>query len=245
VQLDLVGNHPYFGDLANRLPYMEATPGREFIVVIDDELFKQIESEAQRRHLEQQRRLLRPDPRGMPIIQAGRTLPYLAIIAGVSAAPLILTAAAPLIASAGATAAVTTGTTVTTAATTAPAVTAATTAPAVTASSIVVPATIAARVAPAVTAAVTSTPAITAPAITWGAAKFTSAAAVVAILTTQGMTKAHANTVAEAIKPYMDKPALAMADVTTNAELANAKPGQAISLNGQIFRAIIRLKTPD
>ena len=62
--------HPYFEDDANRLPYMEAPPGREFIVVIDDGIFKQVVAEAEALRIQQTKRLLRPaDPRNLPFIQ--------------------------------------------------------------------------------------------------------------------------------------------------------------------------------
>jgi hypothetical protein len=226
-RLRVVGSHPYFGELANRLSDMRAAPGREFILVIDDELFQQVDREEQRQHLEQQRRLLRPDPRGMPIVQAGRSLPYLAIIAGVAALPLIVAIVAPLAVAATATA----GATVATGA--------ATTEAAVT-STIVVPATIAARVASTVAAAE-----IAAPATTWAVTQMTSAAAVAAVLIAQGVPEAYANTAAEAMKPYIGRRVLAMADMTANPQLASVGPGQAISLEGQTFRAIIRFSTTE
>ena len=74
--------HPYFEDYANRLPYMEAPPGREFIVVIDDGIFKQVVAEAEALRIQQTKRLLRPaDPRNLPFIQVEPVLIGGAVVA--------------------------------------------------------------------------------------------------------------------------------------------------------------------
>jgi len=80
--------HPYFEDYANRLPYMEAPPGREFIVVIDDGIFKQVVAEAEALRIEQTKRLLRPaDPRNLPFIQVEPVLIGGAVVAAFVAIP--------------------------------------------------------------------------------------------------------------------------------------------------------------
>jgi hypothetical protein len=85
--------HPDFEDYANRLPYMEAPPGRRFIVVIDGGVFAA--SEAFR--LEQTRRLLRVDPRNIPFIQVQPVLIAGAVVAAVVAIPLLAVMLAPAI----------------------------------------------------------------------------------------------------------------------------------------------------
>jgi membrane protein implicated in regulation of membrane protease activity len=76
----------------------------------------------------------------------------------------------------------------------------------------------------------------------WGFATVTKAVAagIVVRLVAGGMSEAEA---AEAVQPLIGKRIVALADVTDKPDMASAKPGQEISVEGQAFRAIIRLTT--
>ena len=78
----------------------------------------------------------------------------------------------------------------------------------------------------------------------WGVVQLTraTAAGIVVRLVSGGVEEAEA---AKAVEPLIDKRIVAVADVTGNAELENAKPGQEISVDGQTFRAIMLLTTRD
>jgi hypothetical protein len=95
----------------------------------------------------------------------------------------------------------------------------------------------AAAVASAASAAAT---AVAGTGASWGVATATRAvAASIVRLVAGGMPEAEA---AEAVKPVIGKRIIALADVTDKADMANAKPGREISIEGQTFRAIILLK---
>ncbi len=197
-----VDAHPDFQDYANRLPAMEAPPGREFIVVIADGIFKNVVAAAEALRLEQTRRLLRVDPRNIPFIQVQPVLIGGAVVAAIVAIPLLAVMLAPAI--------------------------------------VALAEAAAAAVASAAAAATT---AIAGAGASWGVATVTRAvaAAIVVRLVAGGMSEAEA---AEAVKPLIDKRIIALADVTDRADMANAKPGGEISIDGQTFRAIILLTTP-
>jgi hypothetical protein len=233
--------HPYFQDFANRLPYMEAPAGRDLIVVIDDGIYEEVVTEAENLRVEQTRRLLRPaDPRNIPMLVVTGYLIH-------NIGPIIvldLVALAALVALSGPLAAMTETAVVAVEATV---VAEATTAGIIT-STIVAPAEIAAAVATGAVAAPTAAATMTvisSAGASWAVGTFTTGAAagVIATLVAGGMGKAEAAEAAEAVKPFIGKRLLAVADVT-GTDLANAKPGQEISVGGQTFRAIIRLTTP-
>ena len=201
VRVRVRGAHPYFEDYANRLPYMEAPPGREFIVVIGDGIFKQVVIQAEALRIQQTKRLLRPaDPRNIPFIQVEPVLIGGAVVAAFVAIPLLAVLLAPAIVS------------------------------------------LVGAAAAAVASAASAATAAVGTGASWGVATVTKAVAagIVVRLVAGGMRDAEA---AEAVKPLIGKPVLALADVTEKTDMANAKPGQEISVEGQTFRAIIRLTT--
>lgn len=180
---------------------MEAPPGREFIVVIDDGIFKQVVAEAEALRIEQTKRLLRPaDPRNIPFIQVEPVLIGGAVVAAFVAIPLLAVLLAPAIV------------------------------------------TLVEAAAAAVASAASAATAAAGTGAGWGVATVTKAVAagIVARLVAGGMSDAEA---AEAVKPLIGKRIVALADVTDKADMANAKPEQEISVEGQTFRAIIRLTT--
>ncbi len=197
------GFHPYFQDVENSLPYLEAAPGRDFVLVIDAGLYGQHVAEADRLRLEAMKRSMRVDPRGIPLFQVQPVLIGGAFVAGFVGAVILAFALAPLIIAA---------------------------APAVVS---------------AVSAAATSvaTKLAAGAAIRWAAVRLTPAAAagVATLLVSRGI--ADAETAKEAVKPLIDKPLAAMADVTGSPDWADPKPGQEIILDGQSFRAIGSLTT--
>lgn len=74
----------------------------------------------------------------------------------------------------------------------------------------------------------------------WAATTLSKAAAIAltARIVAGGASEAQA---AELVKPLEGKRIMAIADVTKNPALANAKPGQEITIGGQTFHAVIRL----
>jgi hypothetical protein len=74
----------------------------------------------------------------------------------------------------------------------------------------------------------------------WAATTLSKAAAtaLVARIVAGGASEAQA---AELVKPLEGKSIMAIADVTKNPALANAKPGQEVTIGGQTFHAVIRL----
>jgi hypothetical protein len=74
----------------------------------------------------------------------------------------------------------------------------------------------------------------------WAATTLSKAAAtaLVARIVAGGASEAQA---AELVKPLEGKRIMAIADVTKNPTLANAKPGQEVTIGGQSFHAVIRL----
>ena len=200
MRVRLVGYHPYFEDEANRLPYLEAPAGREFIVVLDDALYSQrvtlIESFRTRPMV--------IDPRGVPRLEMGKVYIPVALLAaayigfvGIAALAVLIPAAVG--AGAGAVASSTATSTATSAAS-------------------------------------------SGVAWTFGRLSAAMAGGVIAHLVAGGMSDAEA---ADAVKPFKDKPISGMGDLAKGSGLANAKPGQAINIDGKIFRAIIRLRTPE
>lgn len=78
-----VRSHPDFGEYADRLPYMEALPGRELIVVMEAGLFAQALAIAGQRRMQNLNRMMRVDPRNAPFIQVQPVLIGGALVAGV------------------------------------------------------------------------------------------------------------------------------------------------------------------
>jgi hypothetical protein len=196
----LVGAHPYFQDEANRLPYMEAPPGRELIVVIEDQLFKERVSLLEKGRM----RPMVIDPRGVPRIQMGMVYIPTAMLAAVVIGGIGIAALVVL-----------------------------------------VPLVVSAAAGAVATATATSTATAAASSgVAWTVGRLGAAAAgtVIANLVAGGISDVEA---AEAVKPYTDKPIVAVGDLAARADLASAKPGQEVSVGGQVFRAIIRLRTPE
>jgi hypothetical protein len=92
-----VGAYPYFQNYLDSLPAFEAPPGRDFIVALDGGIFSQVVAEAERQYLEQQKRAMRVDPRGVPIFQVEPVLIGAAIPAGIIEVVVLAVMLAPLI----------------------------------------------------------------------------------------------------------------------------------------------------
>ncbi|HSJ40569.1 MAG TPA: hypothetical protein VK955_05890 [Xanthobacteraceae bacterium] len=76
-----VRSHPDFGEYADRLPYMEALPGRELIVVMEAGLFAQALAIAGQRRVQNLNRMRQVDPRNAPFIQVQPVLIGGAVVA--------------------------------------------------------------------------------------------------------------------------------------------------------------------
>ena len=238
--------HPNFQDVADRLPYMQAPAGRDFIIVIDSGVYKQRIDQAGRDQLERTQRLMRPaDPRNLPFIQAEPGIVAASYVVGVfEVAALVVVAAlaAPEVAAAAATVETTAAVGTTAAIETGATVGTLETGAAVT-STIEAPAGIAAAVsagASGVSSTAATTAAISGAGASWTAAGLTRAAAavIVARLVAGGISDADA---AAAVQPLIGKRIFAVADVTGRPDLLNARAGREIVIDGQTFNIIVRL----
>jgi len=231
----MTGFHADFYNYVDRLPVVDAAEGHDFIVAIEETLFMQVVNNANRLRNEQTIRLMQIDPRRVPIIQVSAPLvAMIPIFAAIDVALLAILVALPAIAGAAASTALVplAAESAATAAVAAPA--AAGGATAVTSTGVTLTVLQGGATATAGATAAAQLP------VAVGTISKAAAALIVAQLVAGGTSEAEA---AEAVKPLIDKRIVSVLDVTNDASLSVLEAGGAMNVEGQTFRAIIKLTT--